>query len=37
MPWEPIPPREYLISLLGGLAIGVIVASAAIAAAILSA
>jgi hypothetical protein len=36
MAWRPIPPRDYLISLIGGLALGIAVASAAIAAAILT-
>lgn len=35
MLWKPIPPRDYLLSLLSGLVLGVLVASAAIAAAIL--
>jgi len=35
MAWKPIPPRDYLISLLSGLALGALVAGAAIAAALL--
>lgn len=36
MGWQPIPPRDYLISLICGLALGVLVSGGAIAAAILS-
>jgi hypothetical protein len=36
MAWRPIPPRDYLVSLIGGLMLGVAVAGAAIAAAIFT-
>jgi hypothetical protein len=36
MAWRPIPPRDYLIGLIGGLVLGVALAGAAIAAAILT-
>jgi hypothetical protein len=36
MPWQPIPPLDYLLGVLGGLALGAAIASAAIAAAILT-
>jgi hypothetical protein len=37
MPWRPIPPLHYLAGVLGGLALGAAIASAAIWAAILTA
>jgi hypothetical protein len=36
MPWRPIPPFDYLLGVLGGLALGAAVAGAAIVAAILT-
>lgn len=35
MRWRPIPPIDYLLGVLGGLALGAAIASAAIGAAIL--
>jgi len=37
MDWRPIPPVHYLLGVLGGLALGAAIASAAIFAAILTA
>jgi hypothetical protein len=37
MDWRPIPPRDYVLSLVAGLTLGVVVAGAAIAAALLTA
>jgi len=37
MSWRPIPPLDYLVGVLGGLALGAAIAGAAICAAILSA
>lgn len=37
MAWRPIPTRDYVLSLIAGLALGVVVAGAAIAAAMLTA
>jgi hypothetical protein len=37
MTWRPIPPLDYLLGVLGGLALGAAIAGAAVWAAILSA